>query len=343
MLVKCFGDRNSSYPTVIEELCCKFSLADLKKATNIFDQNRLIGEGFDGSKVYKGYLQHNHYAVAVKRFNVKSTRGWEQAFNNEIELHCQLRHPNIISLIGFCNHKDEKIIVYEYMSNRSLDRHLQALSWKKRVEICIGAARGLHYLHAGLKRTIIHLDIKPVSILLDHNMHPKLTYLGYSVKGADFKSKPKPIHLDNIKGTLGYIAPEYYKDSTVTDRCDVFSFGVVLLEVVWGRRFFDMIKRGYFLEKPVEEDIDPNIKGKIAPECWQVFIDVTLRCLNEADERPSMGEVEVELEHALSLQEQADITNTDGVYTLHSTTIIPREDRPGWNSHIHYMQRRLLQ
>nr|KYP35439.1 Receptor-like protein kinase ANXUR2 [Cajanus cajan] len=211
------------------------------------------------------------------------------------------------------------------MPNGSLYECLQRgeLSWKKRLEICIGVARGLHYLHAGAKRTIIHRYINPNNILLDHNMHPKLAGFGLGVKGAHFTSRPKPIQLENVKGTIGYIAPEHLKDGTLTDKCDVYSFGVILLEVAWGRTLFDMTSSGNYLEKPVEEDIDPNIKGQIATKCWQVFIDITQRCLkHEADERPTMGEVDLELGHALLLQEQADISNTDGEYILLSKTII---------------------
>ncbi|KAL2570834.1 hypothetical protein AAZV13_18G214200 [Glycine max] len=315
------------YPTIIEELCHKFSLADLRKSTNNFDPKRQIDLRAFGIKVYKGCLQHDDgsdYTVAVKRFNVKDSQAREE-FKNEIELLCQLHHPNCVSLIGFCNHKDEKIIVYEYMSNGSLYERLQGgeLSWKKRLEICIGIARGLHYLHAGAKRTIIHRHIKPSNILLDDNMQPKLADFGISIQGPRFMSKPKPINVDFVVGTFGYLAMEYALYGTVTDKTDVYSFGKVLLEVVCGGKYVKMVAETEFMEKPVEEKIDPNIKGKIAPECWQVFIDITHRCLKyEPDKRPTMGEVEVELEHALWLQEQADITNTNGDYTLFSTTII---------------------
>ena len=160
MFLNCLGmccskpttNTNSSkrqFPTVIEELCHQFSLTDLRKATDNFDLNRVIGRGLFG-EVYKGCLRNNDasdYTVAIKRFN---DQGWG-AFNKEIELLCQLRHPRCVSLIGFCNHENEKILVYEYMSNGSLDEHLQngELSWKKRLEICIGVAHGLHYLHTG--------------------------------------------------------------------------------------------------------------------------------------------------------------------------------------------------
>ncbi|RDY12586.1 Receptor-like protein kinase ANXUR2, partial [Mucuna pruriens] len=119
-------------------------------------------------------------------------------------------------------------------------------------------------------------------------------------------SKPKPIQVDEIAGTFGYIAMEYWNYGTVSDKTDVFSFGV----------------KEHFLDEPVEENIDPNIKGKIAPECWEIFIDIIIRCMkDEPDERPTMGEVEVELEHALCLQEQADMTNTNTHYILLSKTI----------------------
>ncbi|ESW11418.1 hypothetical protein PHAVU_008G028200 [Phaseolus vulgaris] len=326
MFLKCLGNTSSSkkqYLTVIEELCHQFSLAELRKSTNNFDRKRLIGRGGFG-EVYKGYLQHyaaSNYVVAVKRFSVEHS----EVFKNEIELLCQLRHPNCVSLIGFCNHKKEKILVYEYMSNESLDRHLQRgeLSWNQRLEICTGAARGLHYLHAGAKRTIIHRIVKPRTILLDDNMQPKLTGFCISVKGSRFMSKPKPIKVDVVAGTPGYMARELFTDDAITEKSDVYSFGMVLLEVVCGRKYVTMPIEREFLEKPLEEKVDASIKGKIAPKCWEVFIDITKRCvMYEPDERPTMGEVEVQLEHALSLQEQADITNTNGDYILFSTTVI---------------------
>ncbi|KAK7340676.1 hypothetical protein VNO77_21386 [Canavalia gladiata] len=337
MFLKYLGFRSSKhtnssqrqYPTVIEELCHHFSPADLRKSTNNFAKDRVIGKGAF-STVYKGYIQNK--TVAIKRWQVESRQGREE-WKNEIVLLCQLRHPNLVSLIGFCNHKIEKILVYEYMSNESLEQHLkgdvnEALSWKKRLEICIGAARGLHYLHAGTKRTILHRDIKPRNILLDDNMDPKLADFGLSLQGQHFKSKPKPMEVDRITGTWGYMAMEYSMYGTITDRSDVYSFGVVLLQVVSGMKYLNMslemrLGESPYQIKPVEEIIDSNIKGKIAPECWEVFTDITQRCLkDEPDERPTMGEVEVQLEHALSLQEQADMRNTNAAYTLFSTTIV---------------------
>ncbi|KAJ1435356.1 Protein kinase domain [Sesbania bispinosa] len=153
-------------------------------------------------------------------------------------------------------------------------------------------------------------------------MVPKLSDLRVSLQGPLFKSKPKPKSIlnENFIGTYGYVAPEILQNNAVTDKCDVYSFGIVLLEVVCTDKI-QLVKRQ---RHPVEENIDPNIKGKIAAECWEVFVDVTERCLkHDPYERPAMGEVEMQLELALSLQEQADARNTVGdPYTLLTTTII---------------------
>ncbi|XLT92476.1 hypothetical protein HN873_014151 [Arachis hypogaea] len=138
------------YPSIIEELCPQFSLEDLRKSTNNFDANHLT-EISAYNRVYKCCIKHNgasDFTVALKRLN-RETDLWK--FKKEIEFHFQLHHPNLVSLIGFCNHKDEKILVYEHMSNGSLydyiySKNIEDLSWKKLLEICIGAAKGLHYL-----------------------------------------------------------------------------------------------------------------------------------------------------------------------------------------------------
>ncbi|XP_068487292.1 putative receptor-like protein kinase At5g39000 [Phaseolus vulgaris] len=241
------------FPTLIEELCHQFSLTDLRKATNNFDQKRVIGSGLF-SEVYKGCLQHDgasDYTVAIKRFDYQ---GWA-AFNKEIELLCQLRHPRCVSLIGFSNHENEKILVYEYMSNGSLDKHLQEgqLSWKKRLEICIGVARGLHYLHTGAKRSIFHCILGPGTVLLDDQMEPKLAGFGASEQGSRFMSKQKQINVDRVLGCWGYTATDYLMDGIITAKWDVFSFGFLLLEVVCRRMFYLItLTKKKCLENPVE-------------------------------------------------------------------------------------------
>ncbi|XP_058739311.1 putative receptor-like protein kinase At5g39000 isoform X2 [Vicia villosa] len=283
------------YPAFIEELCRQFSLEDVRKSTNNFDEERIIG-GTEFSIVYKGYLNHNgetDYPIALKGMRNIVFDEWK--FKKEIELNCQLRHPNLTSFIGFCDHKDERILVYEYMLNGSVYDHLrlrdnESLSWKKRFEICIGAAKGLHYLHTGAKRAIFHCDIKPQNILLDKSMVPKLSHLGFSIQEKVSKSKPKPVKAEIlIFGAFGYTAPECVRTNAFTEKCDVYSFGS-------------------FLERfPADEIIDPILMRSIAPRCLEVFVDIMQRCLKyDPNERPTMGEVEVELEHALALHEEAD-------------------------------------
>ncbi|KAL1322856.1 hypothetical protein HN51_067873 [Arachis hypogaea] len=304
MFLRClrFGDskKEKKYPTVIEELCHHFSFEALRKSTNDFDEKLKIGEGGFG-KVYKGCLKHNNgdvtdYSIALKVNKCQNSIQTPREFKTEIEMLCQLRHPNIISLMGFCYQQENMIVVYEYMANGSLHDYLsnknkEPLSWKKRLEICIGVARALHYLHAGAKRCIVHCDIKPQNILLDRNMVPKLSDFGFSLQGS------------------------------LSDKCDVYSFGMVLLHLVGHNVLHYLIQHE---EHALEETMDPILNGKVAPDCWQVFASVIQSCLDyEADERPTMGEVEILLEHALSLQQQADdITNINAAapFTLLSTT-----------------------
>jgi serine/threonine protein kinase len=213
MNVKYSKHKSSSkkqYPTIIEELCRQFSLEDLKKSTNNFDEDRKIGES-QYSIVYKGYLKHNgenDYPIALMRMR-NMFDGW---FHKEIELNCQLCHPNLTSFIGFCDEKDEKILVYRKddilngsLYDHLLSRDMESLSWKKRLEICIGAAKGLHYLHTGAKRTIFHRDIKPRNILLDNSMVPKLSQLGFSLQGKLSNSKSTAIEVVFITGNLFFL------------------------------------------------------------------------------------------------------------------------------------------
>ncbi|MED6132838.1 hypothetical protein PIB30_022622 [Stylosanthes scabra] len=156
-------------------------------------------------------------------------------------------------------------------------------------------------------------------------MVPKITDFGLSLQGALSTSKPKRIQVDQVVGTFGYLAPEHHLHAVVTDKTDVYSFGMVLIHVVTNADRVHLLMEDQ--EDPItttlEERIDPILKGKIAPQSWQVITNVIQSCLEyEADERPTMGEVEVLLEHALALHKQADITNINNAahYTLLSTT-----------------------
>ncbi|KAJ7971100.1 Receptor-like protein kinase [Quillaja saponaria] len=315
---------NKFFSTLVDqELCRRFSLAEIQKATNNFDW-ALVGHDAFG-EIYRGYIQLDtntnsatgtKIRVTIKRSSMTSSQGLHE-FNNEVQWSCQLCHPNLVSLLGFCyeENKNEKILVYEHMSNGSLHeqlirtRNLEPLSWKKRLQICIGAARGLHYLHSGAKYAIIHGDFSRKSILLDETWTPKLTNFSLSTRGPRSTSKKLIEKVSSrIASTCESIAPEYLFEGILTDKSDVYSFGLVLMYVITLKlNYYDKDEDSWRYTGNDDEVIDPYIRGKIAPECWKTFLGIMIRCLLfERSERPAMGEVEVELEQALELQESAD-------------------------------------
>ncbi|XVF81736.1 hypothetical protein PTKIN_Ptkin15bG0179900 [Pterospermum kingtungense] len=306
-----FKKKSPQRPELPEDLCRQFSLAEIKAATNNFHRDSFIALGGLGA-VHRGTMTDGTMVV-VKRLVSGLSYGVAE-FRQEVQLLSQLRHPHIISLLGFCDEQNEMIIVYEYMSRGSLDSSLFGnsdvpLGWKQRLQICIGVARGLHYIHTGPKQAVIHRDIKTSNILLDDEWSSKLSEFGLSIVGPRSMSKPLVRIPSRPAGTRGYVAPENFLDRGITDKCDVFSFGFVLLDVLCGKRFFDIISNGEFSreENIYDHVIDPYLKGRIAPDCFKKYLGIASSCVKEnQNERPDMGEVEVTLELALELQEKAD-------------------------------------
>ncbi|XP_028805102.1 receptor-like protein kinase ANXUR1 [Neltuma alba] len=309
-LLKYFGGRGSTSmqqpSATIEDLCHRFSLAQLRKSTNHFDR-RLITHTDNFYRAYKGCISINGELkdVIVERFR-RGGHSVLQLVKNNIIYRCRLHHPNVVSLVGFCDDENEMIVVYDYAPNLSLYDQLNSksatISWKKRLEISIGVARGLHYLHSGTKRTLIHRDIRPLAILLDENWVPKLRFCWFSLKGPKFSEKDvRPIQAI-VRGTTGYIAPESLKHANVTHKSDVYSFGALLLRLICGKELRNLAETGR-----AEGIIDQSLMGEIAAECWKLYMDIAESCLSfDPDERPDMGEAEVLLERALQLQEEAD-------------------------------------
>ncbi|OMO71647.1 hypothetical protein COLO4_28136 [Corchorus olitorius] len=302
-------ERQLSALALPEGICREFSLVEIKAATESFNEDLVVGRT-DSAYVYRGTIDDGTIVVAVKRFNI--IWGFEN-FRTEVELLCQLRHPHVISLLGICVEQNELILVYEYLSKGSLERALydEGLvppTWIQRLQICIGVARGLHYLHTGAKRAIIHCGINSSNVLLDHEWCPELSDFGFSKMGPLSTSKASIKRMESsVRGTRSYIAPEYACFGELSDRSDVYSFGLLLFELLCGRRASFYWAREMVREGKIYHVIDPYLKGKIAPECFYKYLEVARSCVHyEGNERPAMGEVEVALELALELQKKAD-------------------------------------
>ncbi|KAM1108366.1 hypothetical protein ACFX2B_004960 [Malus domestica] len=212
-----------------------FSYDELRLATDNFHSSNKIGRGGFGT-VYKGVLKSGKH-VAIKTLAARSRQGVRE-FLNEINAISNVRHPNLVELIGCCVQGADRVLVYEYVENKSLDHALLGptsrtiqLDWEKRSAICLGTARGLTYLHEELVPHIVHRDIKASNILLDRDFNPKIGDFGLA------KLFPDNItHISTrIAGTTGYLAPEYALGGQLTLKADVYSFGVLILEIVSGR------------------------------------------------------------------------------------------------------------
>ncbi|XP_057997569.1 G-type lectin S-receptor-like serine/threonine-protein kinase SD1-1 [Hevea brasiliensis] len=209
-----------------------FDLATIAAATDNFSLANLIGEGGFGP-VYKGNLSTGE-EVAVKRLSKNSGQGIEQ-FMNEIDLLAKLRHRNLVGILGCCVQGEEKMLIYEYMSNKSLDYFIfdhqrrALLRWEKRFDIVLGIARGLLYRHQDSKLKIIHRDLKTSNVLLNSDLNPKISDFGLArILGGDNKKATT----QRIVGTYGYMSPEYAFEGTISVKSDVFSLGVLMSEIV---------------------------------------------------------------------------------------------------------------
>ncbi|XP_058214203.1 putative receptor-like protein kinase At5g39000 [Rhododendron vialii] len=309
----------------LKDSCRFIPLCQILKATNDFDDALVIGTGGFG-KVYEANIDDGATTtvVAIKRLSAVSNQGAEE-FWTELKLLSKFRHANLVSLIGYCNENQEMIIVYEYMTGGTLANHLYKtstreesggsrshLTWEQRLNICLHAALGLDYLHNGTLHGIIHRDVKSTNILLDEYLVAKVSDFGLSKSTTHTATHVSTM----VKGTMGYLDPEYLLTCRLTKKSDVFSFGVVLLEVLCGRRTIDVrleeeqmslvrwaqmnIKEG-----TLDRIIDPSLNGDTTPDSLEYFAELANECLHiQPKERPTMTEVVKSLQIALVLHER---------------------------------------
>uniref|UniRef100_A0ACD5U7Y0 Uncharacterized protein n=1 Tax=Avena sativa TaxID=4498 RepID=A0ACD5U7Y0_AVESA len=281
-----------------------FDMATIASSTDNFAKSAKLGEGGFGA-VYKGELGGGQ-TVAVKRLSKYSTQGLDE-FKNEVVLIAKLQHVNLVRLLGCCVHGEERILVYEYMENKSLDTFIfdkarsAQLNWSKRFDIIVGVARGLLYLHQDSRFKVIHRDLKAGNILLDGDMNPKISDFGVArIFGADGADS----HTRRVVGTYGYMSPEYAMDGVFSVKSDVFSFGVLVLEIVSGRKNRGMYSSGeqtsllsHAWKLWKEGNALALLDEAVAGECMDSeevlrCVQVGLLCVQERpEERPHMATV----------------------------------------------------
>ncbi|GAV77368.1 Pkinase domain-containing protein/LRR_1 domain-containing protein [Cephalotus follicularis] len=290
-----------------------FSFEELKKCTQNFSEANEIGSGGYG-KVYRGTLPSGQL-IAIKRAQQESMQGALE-FKTEIELLSRVHHKNVVSLVGFCYGRGEEMLIYEYVPNGSLKDCLSGksgirLDWTRRLKVTLGAARGLAYLHELADPPIIHRDIKSNNILLDERLNAKVSDFGLSKPMGD-NEKGQVTHITTqVKGTMGYLDPEYYMTQQLTEKSDVYSFGVLMLELITARR---PIERGKYIVREVRMAMDKtkdlyNLHEIVDPvivlgvlKGFEKFMDIAMRCLEESGvDRPTMGEVVKEIENIMQI------------------------------------------
>eukprot|EP00250_Pteridium_aquilinum_P026314 c32826_g1_i1 orf=407-1654(-) len=338
-----FARSVSKSPTTIELSAAQvFTYKQLQVATNNFNEVNIIGRGGFGS-VFRAVLADGRMA-AIKQLDQSSKQG-DLEFRVEVDMLSKLHSPYLLGLIGYCADHDQRLLVYDYMSNGSLQEHLYSkgtsgsppfLDWETRMRVALDSARGLEYLHETVSPPVIHRDFKSSNILLDENFSAKVSDFGLAKLGSD---KIGGLVSTRVLGTHGYVAPEYAMTGHLTTKSDVYSYGVVLLELLTGRVPVDMKRpsgQGVLVSwalprltdrNKLAEMVDPVLDGQYAmKELIQVAAIAAMCVQPEADYRPLMTDVVQSLIPLVKNNKQGSkvVATADlqhHVVTLHSSSI----------------------
>ncbi|CAO2178253.1 unnamed protein product [Urochloa humidicola] len=293
-----------------------FAYDDLAAAADGFSEANLLGQGGFGH-VYRGTLGGQE--VAIKKLRAGSGQG-DREFRAEVEIISRVHHKNLVSLVGYCLYGEQRLLVYEYVPNKTLEFHLHGsgrptLDWPRRWKIAVGSAKGLAYLHEDCHPKIIHRDIKAANILLDYNYEPKVADFGL----AKYQAAEVTAVSTRVMGTFGYLAPEYAATGKVNDRSDVFSFGVMLLELITGRKPIMTSSENQpetlvswarpLLTRAVEEEnydelIDPRLETNYdAYDMARLIVCAAAAVRQTARSRPRMTQIVRYLEGELSVED----------------------------------------
>lgn len=294
-----------------------FSLAELEEATKNFE--RKVGSGGFGV-VYYGKLKDGK-EIAVKLLTNNSFQG-KREFSNEVALLSRIHHRNLVQFLGFCQEDGKSILVYEFMHNGTLKEHLygpqspdRRINWIRRLEIAEDSAKGIEYLHTGCVPSIIHRDVKTSNILLDKNTRAKVSDFGLSKLAVDGASHVSSI----VRGTVGYLDPEYYISQQLTDKSDVYSFGVILLELISGQEAISNENFGHNCRNivqwaklhiesgDVQGIIDPALHNDYDIQSIWKIAEKALMCVQpHGNMRPSISEVIKEIQDAIAIERGAE-------------------------------------
>lgn len=294
----------------------RIPLEEIVSGTTNFSNANLIRESAFG-KAYKGHLFRSEQQIDIVAERLDRKHGYgDVEFWKEISMLSSLKHENLVSIIGFCEEKDEKIIIYKDKVNGSLDKLLRdpTLTWMRRLQICVGVAHALSYIHYDKRRdfSVIHRDIRSSKILLNDHWEAKLS--GFELSISQKAARRNRLCLINVRGMRGYCDPTYVKSGSVTHKSDMYYFGVLLFEVLFGKnavmvnevnRLLAPLAISHYEGGRLDDMIDPVLWKQMDPQSFKIFSEIAYYCLKkQRSQRPNIDQIVMKLEKALESQQK---------------------------------------